>query len=393
MKSKTLHRIQFISSNAIRQVLVSVFSMAIPFIVIHFSSKSIWGSFVSPLLFSLLALQVINWGNKEYLLRHFSMEPGKIMSQYSRNLFTRLPLVFIFSGIAFFCFPPVFGGWVFIWLLGRFAIHSAEALIIYEKKFRASIAIELAGFLLFCGAFAILKNDLTVLLVLILYSAYQFIKGIAYLLLFRNFLDFGSLKFDFTYYLMALPFFLLSILGFLASKVDVYLIENIGDKIVTSDYQIINSLLVFTMSLSAFIYAPFTKNIYRNNAAVVKKTKQLLVLSGLVIVPVSLLIIAAILHFYLRLEFSAAFYIIALGYVFPSFVYGIEIVNLFRQKKEKTVVLILFLGAAANTVLSAAFLYFGHGIYGALGGAAIAQIFVLFLFKLNSHFEKQNHPI
>lgn len=382
MKTKTLHRAGFITGNAMRQIMVSVFSMAIPFIAIHYSSKETWGAFVSPLLFSLLALQVINWGNKEYLLRGFSAEPAKIPDLYSSNLLTRLPLVLVFGVVALFLFPLHFGVWIFVWLLGRFLNHSAEALIIYDKAFQQSVLIETFSFLLFCVVFLLFKNQIDTFVLLVCYSLYQLLKGAAYFILFQHNMVWKR-HFDLDYFAKAFPFLLLSLLGFLASKVDVYIIEHFGNRAVTSDYQIINSLLVFVMSVSAFLYAPFTKNIYRS-AEIAEKTKQLSILAGLVIVPVALMAIYGILEYYLLARLPIVFYAIAFLYVFPSFVYGIEIVNLFRIKKENTVVLLLLIGAITNAVLSALLLQLGYGITGALAGSAIAQWLVLLLIKMKT---------
>lgn len=387
MKSKTIHRIRFISGNALRQVLVSVFSMVIPLIVIRYCTKELWGSFVSLLLFSLLALQIINWGSKEYLLRQFSQFPKKINADYSRTLFTRLPLVFIFAILAALYFPISFGFYMLLWIFGRFLNHSVEALITFEKKFTSAIAVELGCFVAFCIALYWLKSELDLSLLLILFSVYQCAKGMLYFVLFRKFFSFDNLRIDVKYYMITFPFFLLSVLGFLASKVDVYIIERLGNKIVTSDYQVINSLLVFTMSISAFIYAPFTKNIYRNSQDVIQKTQRLIALAGLAIVPVSLAFIFLILRYFLHLRLPPAFYFAAFFYVYPSFVYGIKVVDLFKQHREKTVVLYLLAGTVVNTILSTSFLYFDYGITGALFGSAIAQLLVLTLFCFTD-FEK-----
>jgi O-antigen/teichoic acid export membrane protein len=388
LNTKTLNRIGFISNNALRQVLISLFNMVIPFMVIHYSSKAVWGSFVSPLLFSLLVLQIVNWGNKEYLLRQFSQSPNKINFNYSQTLCTRLPLVLVFGAVGLLWFPASFGIFILLWILGRFLSHSAEVLIIYEKEFSHSIFIELGTFALFSIPFFILRHELDVFLLLVIYSLYQFAKGLCYFVMFHAFVSVKNLKIDLSFYKSAFPFFLLSILGFLASKIDVYLIEYLGNKTMTADYQVINSLLVFVMTLSAFIYAPFTKNIYRNNAEVIDKTKQILWFSGLLIVPISFVFIYLILKYYLQLQLPLAFYAVAFIYVFPSFLYGIEIVNLFRRQKEKLVVWYLFIGAASNWILSALFLYSGYGIFGALTGSAIAQLIVLVLLKSGKYFEK-----
>ena len=355
--------------------------MVIPFLVIHFSSKEIWGSFVAIFLFSLLALQFINWGNKEYLLRKFSENPGKMAIAFSENIVTRFPLLLLFSVAGFFLFPVSFGFWITIWLVGRYWNQSVEALILYQKEFNKSIIIEVLSFICFGISFYFLKAEITVFSLLIIYSSYQFLKGLLYILLFKKFFLFQKASFQITYFKTSFSFFLLSILGFLGSKADVYIVARFGNKIITAEYQIINSLLVFVMSITAFIYSPFTKMIYRNSEDVIKKTKKILAIIGLFIVPIALLCIHFIIDYYLKTTFPVVFYIIAFLYVYPSYVYGLDIVNLFKQHKEKAVVKNLIVGVIANSVLSSLFLYFEYGITGALFGSAIAQIVVLFLFK------------
>ncbi|HLP62929.1 FkbM family methyltransferase [Flavobacterium sp.] len=379
MTTKNLHRIGFISSNAVRQILVSAIGVVIPFMVIQHSSKEVWGEFVSLLLYSLLVTQIINWGNKEYLLRKFSETPRTIKTDFSSILITRFPLVLLFSLIGFFLFKMEFGLYLAFWILGRFLIHSYEVLVVYEKKFNASLAIELVCFLAFAIVFYSLSSALNLNQLLILYSLYQFTKGICFLLLFKNIFSFDA-RFNFNYYKASLWFFLLSVLGFLASKIDVYIIEQFDNKIVTSDYQIINGLLVFIMSISAFIYAPFTKNIYRNTDFTIQKTKKTLVLFGLIIVPISLLFVFGIIRYFLKLEFTFWFYVVAFFYAFPSYAYGIEIVRLFKQNREKKVVVILFLGVLINSIVTYYLLFSGYGIQEILFGSALVQVLILVLF-------------
>lgn len=355
--------------------------MVIPFLVIHFSSKEIWGSFVAVFLYSLLALQFISWGNKEYQLRKFSENPAKIAVAFSENLVTRFPLAILFSIISFFLFPVSFGFWITIWLVGRYWNQSVEALVLYQKEFNKSIIIEVLSFIGFGICFYYLKSEISVFSLLIIYSTYQFLKGLLYIFLFKKFLLFQKAPFQIDYFKTSFSFFLLSILGFLGSKVDVYIVEHFGNKTITADYQIINSLLVFVMSITAFIYSPFTKMIYRNNEDVIKKTQKTLSLFGLLIVPCSLLVVHFIIKFYLKTTFDITFYLITFLYVYPSYVYGLDIVNLFKQHQEKVVVKNLIVGVIINSVLSSLFLYLGYGIPGALTGSAIAQIILLILFK------------
>ena len=365
-------------------MLISVFAMLIPFLVIYYSNKEIWGKFVSILLFTLIATQIINWGNKEYLLRTFSETPSEIKNVFSSNLITRLPLVFLFSIIGFFYFKSDFGIFIFLWLFGRFLIHSFEVLVVYEKKFISSSIVESICFLIFILTFYYFKLDLSPKTLLILYSLYQLIKGLSYLFVFRNFIDFNKISFNLNYYKISFWFFLLSIFGFLTSKIDVYIVDYFLDNHALADYQIINSLLVFVMSISAFIYNPFIKNIYRTNEDVVIKTKKTLLLLGALIVPISILIIHFVLKYFLNLSFSVYFYIIAMIYVIPSFIYGIDIVALFKQNQEKTVVIYLFFGILINSIITSILLYYNFGITGAMIGAMFSQVLILILLKTKS---------
>jgi hypothetical protein len=388
MNIKNLNRIGFISSNALRQIVVSAIGMVIPFMVIHHSSKEVWGEFVSLLLYSLLATQIINWGNKEYLLRKFSETPSKINTDFSSILLTRLPLVLLFLLVGIFFFEVEFVSYLSVWLFGRFLIHSYEVLIVYEKKFNVSLAIELGSFLVFVVAFYSFLTSINVTQLLILFSFYQLVKGICYLLIFKNNLTLKT-PFNFDYYKTSIWFFLLSILGFLVSKIDVYIVEQFGNTIMTSDYQIINGLLVFIMAISGFIYAPFTKNMYRNNELVIQKAKKTVSLIGLLIVPISLFFVYEITSNLLNLELNFWFYIVAFFYVFPTFVYGIEIVNLFKQHREKRVLINLSIGVIVNCIASSLFLYLNYGITGTLLGSAIAQLVIMALVKFS--LKKESH--
>jgi hypothetical protein len=171
-------------------------------------------------------------------------------------------------------------------------------------------------------------------------------------------------------------------MGFLVSRIDVYIIEKFCNKIITANYQILNNLLVFIMSISAFTYAPFTKIIYRNTENSMVKSKKTLALIGLFIVPIGLIIIQAITIWFLKSNLPLLFFGIAFLYVYPSYIYGLDIVNLFKQHQEKIVIINLSIGVIINSALSSLFLHLNYGITGVLLGSAIAQLIVMVLFKL-----------
>jgi len=381
MNTRAMTRLGHISANALRQLLASAYNMSVPLIVVRFASKAVWGSLVPMLLFSLLALQAINWGNKEFMLRRFSNAPNRVSEDFSRNLATRFPLVVLACIAGVFWFGPAMGICLAGWIFGRFLFHAAEPLVIYEKAFNAATAIETASFLAFAAGLFLLGRNIGAWQLAVLYSGYQLLKGLAFAVIFRRCIAIKNLAFEWDYFRRAWPFFLLSVLGFLASKIDVYLFTRYSDAATLADYQIINSLLVFEMTLSSFLYAPFTRNVYRSNEAFISKTRKLLLLFGVLVVPPALFIFHLVLVYYLHISMPMVFYVAAFAYVFPSFAYGIEVINLFRLHREKTVVYILFAGALSNALLSGLLLHEGFGIVGALTGSALAQLIALVCFK------------
>ncbi|AWI25360.1 hypothetical protein [Flavobacterium pallidum] len=378
---KHLQRISAIFANATRQIMTSVFGIITPFMVIHYFSKGIWGGFVPILLYTLMAIAVVNWGNKEFLLRKFSREPARINFDYSQNLFTRLPLLLLFSCLGFFCFPLYYGIFILLWLTGRYLTHTAEALIMYEKKFKASFWIELSCFMVFCILFYMVKQTPGLFPLLVIYSFYQFIRGGCFFILFLRVFNRAALKIDWSYYRDSLPFFLLSLLGLLASKADVYIINHYADRETVANYQVINGLLIFIMSIASYMYAPFTKNIYRNNTEVVGKAKRLLIISGFLIIPIALVAVHYILKIFLHVEYSWFFYLVAFLYIYPAYGYGIEIVTLFKQHQERKVTVYLFTGVLINILLSWILLRSGFGLIGVLSGSAFSQWLLLLFFR------------
>ncbi len=390
MNFKFLNRIKLVSSNALRQAFTSLYNILIPLLVIHLSSKIIWGQFVSFLLYILFSQQLINWGNKEYLIRRYSENPSKIKELSASTLITRIPILIIFIIVDFTYFKPIEGVFLFFWHLGLFFSNATESLVIYNKKFLSALFIETFCFLFFFISI-FFTNNAEVTQIIKLYSFYQFIKGIFYFLLCNNEFSKKGLKFNLTYFQETVWFFFLSILGFLCSRIDVYIIERFNNKTATSNYQIMNTLLVFIMSLPVFLYIPYIKNIYRNNVSIIHNAKKKLAIIGLILVPISLIFISVLQKKYLINNYSLKTYTIAFFYVFPSFIYGIDILYLFKNHKEKTVVFVLMTGAFINFILTFLFVKNNFKLESALLGSAIAQISTLLLFQLTIKMENEKN--
>lgn len=365
---------------AVRQMMSSAFNVVLPFVVIHFAAKEVWGEFVSVLLFILMAAACNNFGNKEQLLRQISAQPRNIRQYFTENFYARMPILLVSILIGLFVFPLPFASYIGLSLLGLYISQSFEAITVFEKKFRFSALVEMIFGILFIVTLLFLKDNITAFLILKLYACLQLIKAMVYSYAFFSFFEKRQSRFTFDFFKQHFPFFLLTLMGFLASKNDVYLVHFFLNKSRLAEYQILNNLCLFCMGIAGFLYIPFTKNIYRNSEKVIGNLKRVLFILGLIVTIVAVIIIYLILRFYLKIQVPNYFYLIVFGYIFPSFVYGIEIITLYKDHREMKVVKYLFIGIIINVVVSASLLYSGFDMVGALLGSAIAQLVVLGLF-------------
>jgi len=370
---------------AIRQLLSSAFNLALPFVVIYFTTKQVWGEFVSILLFILLASSCTNFGNKEYLLRQFSSQPQNIRRHFTTNFYARTTVLILSFIIVLFVFSLPFSGFICLSLLGLYISQSFEAVIVFEKKFLFSSLTESAFGLLMLMALLFFRNNISALLILQLYAFLQLLKATIYTFFFFEVFEKKAMLFDFNILRKSFPFFLLTLMGLLASKNDVYLVGYFLDKSSLAEYQIINNLCLFVMGTAGFFYTPFTKNIYRNKEIVIQQLKKTLIVLGFVLTILAVVTLSFVIRFYLKIPMPFYFYGAAFSYIYPSFIYGIEIITLYKNHKEMKVVIFLFVGIIINMLLSALLLHYGFGISGVLLGSAVAQWLVLgmFVFQKN----------
>ena len=79
---KNSARIFSVITNSVKQTIGQLMGLLLSVYVIHYYSKGLWGSFVPCLLYVSVALLVLGWGNKDYLLREFSKTPSEIAYRF-----------------------------------------------------------------------------------------------------------------------------------------------------------------------------------------------------------------------------------------------------------------------------------------------------------------------
>jgi|GEM_PF-770253 len=339
--------------NILRQGLTNGINFFFPLFIINYYSKNLWADFVMYSLYFMILMPIVMWGGKDFLIRQFSLQPFNISKCLQSLLLDRTVILVIACLFTFFLYPFHIAISIFIGVIGFFLNQVFSALVLYERSYKLSFAIELISFLSFILALTIAKERVDMEFLLRSYGVYQLLKGSAYLFVFRQYIFPWSVGFNvnISYLWKSAGMFVFSISGFLISKIDLYIISLSGNKTLIADYQLLNSVIINAIAISYLIYAPYQKSLYRNNTVVFHKIKKRLFTLGLVIIPLLLVLVVYVMRYFAHLEIHFKLYILLFFAILPSFIYGLDIVYLLKNKMEKKVIyvmgLALFIEACA----------------------------------------------
>lgn len=363
-----------------RQSSIAFLGFLFPILILKETSPTIWGEFFELFIFALVCSIISNWGNKDYLILKFSKEPNLIYTHFSENFIVRLPILFLCISIAFFAFKIELSLWLALWLMGRYMSWSFEVVNQYQKDNFITSIIEYSTFILLI---ILLKTTPNIQLnhLVTYYSIYQLIKGLAYTTIYFDWLKFENFKLEWIEIKHSFFYFLLAFSGFLASKIDVYVASVFFTSSELGQYGIQNNFFLFAMSIGNMILLPYIKILYRKSAGNYSKIKKRYAFFGLLITSASILIIYFLNTNYLNLYFEPLFYCLGFLYVLPSYLYGIDIYEKFKSKKEKHVLIIFTIGALFFFLSNLIMLNLNPNFSTLLISAAMSQWLIVILFK------------
>jgi O-antigen/teichoic acid export membrane protein len=385
---KFLKRLSLVLASSLQQLLVPLFHILIAFCVIRFSSAALWGEFVFILIVLQAGMYIASWGNKEYLLKEFSLKPAQLGAIWQKSSITRLLLygALLFIGLPLSKLSPAASLFLILWSFGLYVQQSFEAVTIFRKQFAFALTIETFGILLVLGAILILRDLLTLDHLLLIFAIATLCKAICFLIryfhdIFRRF----TAEFDFHFIRAAFPFFVLGLAGMLQAKVDLFLINYFLGKKDVGEYQVFLSLLIYLKNGAYFLVAPFARSLYRLDKQARRKiSMQLLWIGSILLVPGISIAFFLITEYY---RFEYAFYLFVIGYFFalPYYLYIIKIYELLKSDNQSLVSLIVILGTGLNVVLNI-LLIPSIGVTGALLSGTAAQWLILLLYHADRYF-------
>ncbi|CAM3739428.1 hypothetical protein FLGE108171_12775 [Flavobacterium gelidilacus] len=302
---------------------------------IKYFGKENWGEYLNVIIWISFIVFILNWGNKDYLIRKYGKNPSKINSFFLSNLITRSLLLPI-TLFLFIFFPFKVATLAVLIIILSLLYNSFESLIIYHQKFGQQVIIEAIGFGVFFGAIHCTVN-FNIINILQFYCLSIFVKLLLVIGLFKKFKNPIHIKVTLNELLFSFPFFALGLSGMINSKIDLYLVTIFLPNQTLSSYQTITASFLMLQALSVFITAPINKSFYRSNDKIINKLKKIL---KKITIPITILgsfCIWFLLEKYLKLGLSKTIYFLSFFASIPAFYYIIPILNLYKHKKEKIV--------------------------------------------------------
>jgi O-antigen/teichoic acid export membrane protein len=339
-------------------------SLASPFTNILFSILVVklygtgdWGSFVYYFLYASLASLVLNWGNKDYLLREISKNPAEIGALWRKSFTSRLVLLLPLAIIFLLSFPYSSAVYLIIWILLLFISQSFEVFVTFHRKFMLSFALEIFSSLMMFGSIIFLKDCLGFSALIYSYFLYLSIKATAYLIYFRGDVFRNSLLpngklIDLTLLKNSFTFFLIGITGMLSSRVDQYTVSYFLPKETLGEYQVLKNFLIYFQSAANFMILPFIKNLYRLKDDSMDKMGTKLGAAGLILIIPMISVLYAIIEIVYGFKFPPEIYLYSALFILPGYYSSVIIYKLFKNSRQSLVVMVSVIGIVISLALN-----------------------------------------
>lgn len=379
--ARILNRIRPIVLNAGLYLSAPFINVLASWWVIRNSSEAIWGEFVYPMLFAGLALHVLTWGHRDFLLRAFARHPDKMGIMWRQNLVSRGALLFIALPVVMLSGMSAGAiSFLLLWIFAGFVRQSFETIIVYRKEFGFALLTEIAAALLLFFGLWWNQAELSGEIVLNWFALAWLLRAVLVLLKYgKEFLPGDYPRIQFRYFAVALPFFLLGFAGMLLSRIDMYCVALfVEDRAVLGRYQLLLSFLLYLQAVVAFVLLPYVKNLYRlPDRSFFKLARRMFLLGIAVVVPGVLAIYLLLTNAY-QINFGMEYFALGAAFSLPVFYYSPIVYLLFKHSQQRKVLLANVGGILLNLGLNL-LLIPRIGLPGALVATAGAQVCTLVL--------------
>jgi len=385
-----IDRAKVILLGGANRIWLPLSNVLIAYLIILYNSPEFWGNIVYIILTIEFAISIISWGQRPYLIREFSLNPSSINRDWSNSFIYRIPILIVFLAIIpFLGFVLRLVLFLALWTIARYIYQSFEAVIQYERKFQFSLLNELTGLLLMAVPILLLRSELDLAIVVMLYSLSYTFRALVVLFYFRSMLKslFLSrpntvtvLRASKDHLVISFPFLLLTFSGMLQQRTDLYCVAFFLEKAEVAKYQVYLNFLAFSQLAASIILSPYARNIFRLNEPSLRKLEKSFIKLGAGLTLVLIAMVYLLIRYVYQFELSAYLYGLGFIYVWLFYFYLIPNFEYGKHRKQQLVAYYSLAGGLVN-LMGSIFLTPTLELEGALIAGVISQLFMVWIFN------------
>ncbi|AUC77158.1 hypothetical protein [Olleya sp. Bg11-27] len=358
MKIKNLNKVlsrSFLAvSNVGRGLLIGFSGLLLNYILLQYNAIEVLNTYVYFISVFGLFYILTNWGGKFFNIKEISKNPKHTKQLISSLISSKIILV-LFCGLIILFIPLEIKTkvlmMVFLFLKSLTPIF--DALIIYRKKSKIVFIAELIFNTIFLSLIFSYSSTFKPFSFLIYLIILESLKSVFYLTLLWKEISFNlSILKSQNILKKSFYFFGLSITGFLASKVDLYIIGILINKETMSYYFIISSLTSVSMVIYASVINTFETSIYRFNPSLFNKLENLLQYFGILFSIIATLGFYLVTNYFYKIPIDYKFSLLFFSNILLFTLLNFELYRYTKLEKQKVILIILIISVVINCVVS-----------------------------------------
>lgn len=375
MITQLVQKIKAITGYSLLQLLPSISNLLLSVVIVRWFKVEYWGQIVSLQLIYYVAGAVINWGNKEHLLKLFANQPQQINQLWNEHFWTRIFCLLLPACLGlFFYYHNTSALHLCIWIGARYVAQSFEAIIVHQKKYTQAIVAEMLSIGVLLLWLFVFKSAMPFHQVLWAITFSNVFKAVWVFWAYSPKLSISPPQVGL--FKHAFGFFMLGFVMILYAKTDQMLVAAMLDEAALGKYQVVSNYFSLIKAAASFVVYPFAIELYQMNKQDLLKATQKVFLIGILLTLIALVAMYVFLLPLYQIEADWLWSVFGFMACVPVFVTTPLHIYFFRFAQAKVVIGLM----GATIVFSALLAYMFIPTYqlnGAFFGMAIAQLLVL----------------
>ncbi|MEZ4758542.1 MAG: polysaccharide biosynthesis C-terminal domain-containing protein [Flavobacteriales bacterium] len=374
MTTRLQRRYLATSGSVLRHVAQPAGTLAISWLVIGRTGTATWGACVSMLITIQLLVHLVQWGQRDLLLRDLSDGRTDASALWWTNLCTRVPLLSILL-LPLVFFPEIPVTILLGWGLMAALSASLEPLVVHTKRFHQALLADVAGLLVQLAMLAA-SGTIDPARVVASFAMGQMVRAVGiWIAVGRP----GPMSWRWApghHLAEAFPFVLIGLGGLLATRADLYTMAWLVDDDALGSYQVIAGLFLQLQVLPGLLVKPHLPALMRlGERSLIHHAARRLLLGALLAVPATMIVLYVLRTFFHVAPDLGVLLAGALSVV-PASAYVVLLPRVLGLGQERRLMALSFLAAGVLVTISLVLVPF-IGIAGGLWGTACAQWTIL----------------